>query len=84
MTMETILGIVTVFVTFIMGFISKKCTWFDNRLIPLQNLLIGIIASTIYFFITKDVNYIFTFLGLGTGGTYDIAHNLKDLIKGDK
>ena len=81
MELTTIIGVVTVIVTFILGLVSKKSTYIDNHLIPIQNLLIGLIACGINYAITKDLNLTIAGLGLFTGGTYDIASNLKKLTE---
>ena len=83
MEIATIVSIVTIFVTFVCGIIAKKVSWFNNKLIPIQNLAIGIIAGTIYYIITKDLNLVIMTVGLGTGGAYDILNNLKKLIEGE-
>jgi uncharacterized membrane protein YeaQ/YmgE (transglycosylase-associated protein family) len=80
MDLTTIISIVTVFVTYVCGLIAKKVDWFNNKLIPIQNLAIGIIAATIYFAITKDFNLAISAIGLGVGGAYDIIHNLNKLL----
>lgn len=81
MDITTIISIVTIFVTFILGLISKRCTWISNHLIPVQNLIIGIIACVINYYITKDWAITVAGIGLFTGGTYDIASNLNELFK---
>ncbi len=58
MELATIIGIVTVIVTFVLGIITKKYTFLNSKLIPIQNLLVGIIASVIYYCITKDINVV--------------------------
>ena len=80
MNTEIIMSLVTIVVTFILSIISKKISWVSNNLIPLQNLVIGIIVSLIYYFMTKDVSINIALSGLLTGGTYDIIKNLKELI----
>lgn len=80
MELATIISMVTVIVTFVCGIIAKKVEWFNNKLIPLQNLAIGIIAGIIYYCITKDLNLVIMSVGLGTGGAYDILHNINKLI----
>ena len=80
MELSTIIGIVTIFVTLVCGIIAKKVSWFNNKLIPIQNLLIGIIAGSIYYYMTKDLNLTIMTIGLGTGGAYDIVNNLKKLL----
>lgn len=81
MELSTIISIVTIIVTFTMGLVAKKVKWFSNKLIPVQNLLIGIIAGGIYYYMTKDLNLTIMTVGLGTGGAYDIVSNLNKLFK---
>ena len=81
MEIATIIGIVTVIVTFVCGLIAKKVSWFNNKLIPIQNLAIGIIAGVIYYIITKDLNLVIMTVGLGTGGAYDIINNIKKIME---
>lgn len=75
MNTEIIMSLITIVVTFILGLIAKS----DN-LIPLQNLVICIIVSLIYYFMTKDVSINIALSGLLSGGTYDIFKNLKEFI----
>lgn len=84
MELEVIISIVTVIVTFVCGLIAKKVEWFNNKLIPIQNLAIGVIASIVYYIITKDFNLVIMAVGLGTGGAYDILNNVKKLIGGEE
>lgn len=80
MELEVIITLVTVVVTFVCGLIAKKVSWFNNKMIPIQNLLIGSIAGVIYYFMTGDLNLVITTIGLSTGGAYDVVHNLKKLL----
>ena len=84
MEISTIISLVTMFVTFIFGIIAKKVSWFNNKLIPIQNLAIGIIAGVIYYIMTKDINLVIAGVGLGTGGAYDVIHNINKLVNGDE
>ena len=84
MELSTIITLTTILVTFIAGLIAKRVDWFNNKLIPIQNLAIGLIAGGIYFYITKDINLTIMAVGLGTGGAYDIVSNLNKLVKEDK
>ena len=79
MELSTIIGLVTVLVTFVLGIVSKKCSFIKNNLIPVQNLIIGIIAFGIYYLITKDLDLSLTGVGLFTGGVYDLVTNLQNL-----
>ena len=80
MNLEIILSIVVMIVTFILGLVAKKVTWISNNLIPLQNLIIGVITSLIYYFITKDFSIAVARAGIMAGGAYDLVKKLKDLV----
>ena len=79
MELETIVVLVTVVVTFLCGLIAKKVSWFNNHLIPIQNILIGVIVAIIEFIITKDFSVGIALSGLIAGGAYDIGNNLKKI-----
>ena len=81
MELSTIIILVTALVTHVFGLIAKKVEWFDNKLIPLQNLAIGIIVAIIEYIITKDFNVSIAVAGLGTGGAYDLVHNIAKLLE---
>ena len=76
MELETIVVLVTVVVTFLCGLIAKKVSWFNNHLIPIQNIIIGVIVAII---ITKDFSVAIALSGLIAGGAYDIGNNLKKI-----
>ena len=76
MTTE-IFSLITMIVTILFGFLSKKISWFKNYLIPLQNLTIGIVFAIVEFLITKDFNLAIATSGLMAGGTYDLVKNLQ-------
>lgn len=84
MDINSIMALVTALVTFICGLIAKNNSKFNNKLIPVQNLLIGIIGTIISFAITKDFNVAIAFTGLFTGGTYDLGKNLIELFNKGK
>lgn len=80
--METnIVSLVTFAVTLILGVLAKKSTFINNKTIPIQNILIGVIVAIIEWIITKDFNTAIAFSGLVAGGTYDIFHNLEKLVE---
>lgn len=81
MDTTTIIGIITMIVTFILGLLSKKSKFVSNKLIPLQNLIIGIIACGVNYYLTKDWNTAIAGVGLFTGGAYDLGTNLNELFK---
>lgn len=79
--MNEMLSIVTIVVTLICGVIAKKVSWFNNKLIPIQNLAIGLIIAVIEFIITKDFSLAISLSGLLAGGTYDLANNLNKIVR---
>ena len=80
MGITEIFAMVTFVVTFICGFIVKKIPQISNKLIPLQNLAIGLIVAVIEWIITKDFSTAILLSGVMAGGVYDIGHNLKKLF----
>lgn len=81
MTLETIITLVTILVTFLCGVIAKRVSWFNTNLIPIQNILIGVIVAGIEWIITKDFSTAIALSGLIAGGTYDIIHNLEKILR---
>lgn len=80
MELSTLISLVTIIVTWLLGIVSKKYTRLNNKLIPIQNILIGLIVALIEWIVTKDFKVAIALSGLLASGTYDIAHNLKKLI----
>lgn len=83
MELTQVITIVTIVVTWILGVVAKKSTWINNNLIPLQNIVIGLIVAAIEWIITKDFSMAIALSGLIAGGSYDIFHNLEKLFKGE-
>lgn len=79
MTLEVIITLVTMLVTFLCGLVAKKVSWFNTNLIPIQNILIGVIVAAIEWIITKDFSTAVAVSGLIAGGIYDIGHNLQKM-----
>jgi hypothetical protein len=79
MELAEIISIVTFVVTLICGYITKKHPKISNKIIPVQNLLIGLIVAIIEWIITKDFKTAIALSGLLAGGTYDVVHNLKKM-----
>ncbi len=82
MTTADIIMIVTFFVTMILGYFSKKSSFIKNELIPLQNLIIGVVVAIVEWIITKDLNTAILVSGVMAGGVYDIFHNASKIVKG--
>ena len=83
MELSTLISLVTIIVTWLLGIVSKKYTKLNNKLIPIQNILIGLIVALIEWIVTKDFKVAIALSGIIAGGTYDIFHNLEKLIKGE-
>lgn len=83
MELSTLISLVTIIVTWVLGTISKKHTKLNNKLIPIQNILVGLIIALIEWIVTKDFKVAIALSGIIAGGTYDIFHNLEKLIKGE-
>ena len=79
MTLEYLISLITIVVTLVLGIVSKKSPKIKNNLIPIQNLLIGVIVAIVEWILTKDFNTAIALSGLIAGGTYDIVHNLRKL-----
>ena len=83
MELTQIVTIVTIIVTWLLGIFAKKYTALNNNLIPIQNLLVGVIVAIIEWVITKDFSTAIALSGLIAGGSYDIFHNLEKIVKGE-
>lgn len=83
MEVTQIIQIVTIIVTWFLGVVSKKYTKLNNKLIPIQNILIGLIVAVIEWIVTKDFSTAIALSGLIAGGSYDIFHNLEKIVRGE-
>lgn len=83
MEITQIITIVTIIVTWILGYVAKQSTWFSNNLIPVQNIAIGVIVALIEWIITKDFSTAIMLSGLIAGGSYDVLHNLEKIVRGE-
>jgi uncharacterized membrane protein YeaQ/YmgE (transglycosylase-associated protein family) len=83
MEITQIIQIVTIIVTWLLGIVAKKYTSLNNKLIPIQNMLIGVIVAVIEWIITKDFSTAIALSGLIAGGSYDIFHNLEKIVRGE-
>lgn len=80
MELETILQLVTILVTLVLGVISKKSSFISNNLIPIQNIVIGVIITIIMWIVTKDFTVAYTLCSTAAGGIYDVFNNIQKLI----
>ena len=83
MELEQIITLTTIILTWILGIFAKKSKFISNNLIPIQNILVGVIVATIEWIITKDFKVAIALSGLLAGGLYDVGNNLKKIIKGE-
>lgn len=81
---ESIIFVVTLIVTLILGQVSKKCNIVAKNKIPLQNITIGLIVAIIEFIITKDFKLSLLVSGMTAGGTYDLIYNLNEILGGQE
>ncbi len=81
---ELIITLITMIVTWILGALSKKSIYINNNLIIIQNIVIGLCASLVYFVITKDFNLAITMSGVFAETGYNLIHNVEKLIEEGK
>ncbi len=82
MDIQTIISLVTIVVSLVLGELSKKLKIVKKNKIPLQNLIVGMLVALIEFLITKDFKVAISLSGLAAGGIYDFAKNIL-LLKGE-
>ena len=80
---ELIVTLLTMILTWILGFISKRCPYINNNLIIIQNIVVGLSVSIFYFIITKDFNLAISLSGIFAETGYNLIHNIEKLIKND-
>lgn len=83
MDLQVLISMITVIVTWILGIVAKNYTSLNNKLIPIQNIIIGLIVAIIEWIVTKDFSTAIALSGILAGGTYDVFHNLQKIIKGE-
>ena len=81
MSSTDIISLVTFIVTLILGYFSKKSSFIRNEMIPIQNILVGVVVAIIEWIITKNFETAIMVSGILAGGTYDIFHNLEKIIR---
>ena len=83
MELSTLISLVTIIVTWVLGILAKKSTFINNKLIPIQNILIGVIVAGIEWIVTKDFSTAIALSGIIAGGSYDVVHNLEKIVIGE-
>ena len=76
-TLETIIPVITVAISYIFGILAKKFNWYESKYIPVQNGIIGILSAVVYYIAVPESNFVvvlFTALsGFAAGGIYDAS-----------
>ena len=83
MELTSLISLVTIIVTWVLGIVSKKYTALNNKLIPIQNILVGVIVALVEWIATKDFSTAIALSGIIAGGSYDVFHNLEKIIRGE-
>ena len=78
MTMNEVIVVTTAFITYVFGLLAKKFNWATSNYIPVQNLLIGVVAGLLVFFSGLNDNIISSIIvcaasAFAAGGAYDIG-----------
>ena len=79
--MEVVITFITMIVVWILGKLSKKNPKINNNMIIYQNIIVGIIATGLYFITTGDISTAITLSGVFATTGYDLIHNLEKLAK---
>lgn len=81
-TIESIIAVTTAIIGYIFGEISKKYNWVEKKYLPLQTLVIGLIAGVLYYLILDNSSLIsaiiIAFSSLMACGAYDLLQTKKE------
>jgi len=71
----------TVIFTLILGQVVKKIPSLDKKkIIPIQNLCVGLFVFGTQYLITRDINISVALSGILSGGVYDIGKAIKQIF----
>jgi hypothetical protein len=78
MTVESIMMLCTTVMTLLFGGLAKKFGWLESTYLPIQNVLIGVLAGILCWLIGIDDNLLTSILicltsSLCAGGAYDVS-----------
>lgn len=84
MTVEAILSLATMLITFIFGKLAKKFSWIESNYIPLQNLLIGVFGGCMVYAVGLHDNIVTSIIlctlsAFGAGGIYDLSKTKEEI-----
>ena len=82
-TVEAIIGLCNIIVTLIFGFLAKKFNWIESKYIPIQNLVIGLLAGVLSYAVGLTDNLIVSVVScligsMAAGGIYDTSKTRKE------
>lgn len=78
---ETIITIVTIIITWVCGELAKKSKHILNNRIPIQNIIIAVTMTALYWFATGDIS-----ITVASGSPiatliYDAIHSIKKEVE---
>ena len=73
---EIIITFITMIVT-----LAKRSDYINNNAIIIQNILMGIISSILYYIITKDFSMAISISGIFAETGYNLIHNIQKLVE---
>ena len=77
--MDVIIAVITVLATYVLGLLSKKSKYISNNLIAVQNIVIGIIATVLYYILTGNFSMVIASSSPIAAVLYDAKHGLEKL-----
>ena len=77
LTIANLIPLISMVVSFVFGAMAKKFNWMPSKYVPIQNLVIGVIATVVYCLVAGDINWMQALVtalsGLMAGGVYDLT-----------
>ncbi len=74
---DVIISFITMMVTWMLGYYAKRSSFFSNNFIPIQNLIIMILAISLYWFATGDFSLVIASSSPVATIIYDTIHCVK-------
>lgn len=89
MTVESIMMLCTTVMTLLFGGLAKKFEWVETTYLPIQNVLIGILAGILCWLIDLNDNILTSILicltsSLCAGGVYDVSQVKRKSVEREK
>lgn len=88
MTVESIMMLCTTLMTLLFGGLAKKFGWLESTYIPIQNVVIGLVAGLLCWLTGLNDNILISILicltsSLCAGGAYDVV-KIKPTLREDE